>query len=106
MSNFLKSIPDEEISKTISELKQLGASESDVLEYQTKAFKHNENVKSSTKAAEPKTGTFQNLVEATALAADTIPSMVVGGATGCCCWRYWQRFCSRNSYGFWKSERI
>ena len=79
MSNFLKSIPDEEISKTISELKQLGASESDVLEYQTKAFKHNENVKSSTKAAEPKTGTFQNLVEATALAADTIPSMVVGG---------------------------
>ena len=86
MSNFLKSIPDEEISKTISELKQLGASESDVLEYQTKAFKHNENVKSSIKSEEPQTGFVEkaiqvgkNAAQATAYALDTLPPMAVGG---------------------------
>ena len=79
MSDFLKSISDDEVSKTIDRLEKAGVSKSDILEFQTKVFTHNENVKSSTKAAEPKTGTFQNIVEATALAADTIPSMVVGG---------------------------
>ena len=79
MSDFLKSISDDEVSKTIDRLEKAGVSKSDILEFQTKVFTHNESVKSSTKAAEPQTSTFQSAVEALALAADTIPSMVVGG---------------------------
>ena len=79
MSNFLKTVSDDEISSTVDRLKKAGVSESDILEYRTKVFKENEEVKSFTKSTEPQTSTFQSLVEATALAADTLPSMVVGG---------------------------
>ena len=79
MSNFLKTVSDDEISSTVDRLKKAGVSESDILEYRTKVFKENEEVKSFSKAAEPQTSTFQRAVEAAALAADTLPSMVVGG---------------------------
>lgn len=79
MSNFLKITSDEEISKEVNAMRKAGVSESKILEYRTIVGKENDEINSSIKAAEPKTGTFQNLVEATALAADTIPSMVVGG---------------------------
>ena len=79
MSNFLKTVSDDEISSTVDRLKKAGVSESDILEYRTKVFKENEEVKSFSKAAEPQTSTFQSAVEALALAADTLPSMVVGG---------------------------
>lgn len=79
MSNFLKTVSDDEISNTVDRLKKAGVSESDILEYRTKVFKENEEVKSFSKASEPQTSTFQSAIEAAALAADTLPSMVVGG---------------------------
>ena len=86
MSNFLEIRSDDEVSKTIERLKNAGVSESDILEYRTKVAKHNDEVKSFSKASEPQNGFVEkaiqlgkSAVEAAALAADTLPSMVVGG---------------------------
>ena len=86
MSDFLKSISDDEVSKTIDRLEKAGVSKSDILEFQTKVFTHNESVKSSTKAAEPQTGFVEKAIQlgksaaqATAYALDTLPPMAVGG---------------------------
>ena len=79
MSNFLKITSDEEISKEVNAMRKAGVSESKILEYRTIAGRENDEINSSIKATESKTSTFQSLVEATALAADTLPSMVVGG---------------------------
>ena len=79
MSNFLKITSDEEISKEVNAMRKAGVSESKILEYRTIVGKENDEINSSIKAAEPQTSTFQSAVEALALAADTLPSMVVGG---------------------------
>jgi hypothetical protein len=79
MSKFLEIVSDEKISENVNKLKQAGASESDILEYRTLVFQENEEAKAFAEKLAPETSTFQSAVEAAALAADTIPSMVVGG---------------------------
>ena len=79
MSKFLEIASDEKISENVNKLKQAGASESDILEYRTLVFQENEEAKAFAQKLAPETSTFQSAVEALALAADTLPSMVVGG---------------------------
>jgi hypothetical protein len=79
MSKFLEIVSEDKISENVNKLKESGVSESDILQYKTMVRQENEEIKSLTKAPSSKTSTFQSAVEATALAADTIPSMVVGG---------------------------
>lgn len=79
MSKFLEIVSEDKISENVNKLKESGVSESDILQYKTMVRQENEEIKSLTKAPSTETSTFQSAVEATALAADTIPSMVVGG---------------------------